>query len=364
MRIALIDADLLDGGTRHPNLALMKISGFHKSKGDQVILILDYNFLNNFDKVYVSKVFTFTDFPSILLEEDNVEFGGTGFYPDGNSPELQDEIEHFMPDYNLYSKYVEYGLERGIRQSFYSDYVDFSIGFTTRGCFRQCEFCVNRKFTKVFRHAPVSEFLDIGRKYIYLWDDNILGYENWKEVFVELDKTKKYFQFRQGLDVRLMTPFKAETLAKSRYFGDFIFAFDDLKEEYSITKGLEIWKEHSRKTTKLYLLCAYKSIGLDDIVELFERISILMKYQCLPYVMRYENYKQSKFVKMYIEISRWCNQPHIFKKMSFREFCLAHQYYTKSDRMSSTLRAFLDFEEEFPLVVKTYADMKFMHYGS
>lgn len=363
MKIALIDADLLDGGTRHPNLALMKISGYYKTKGDFVDLLLDYNNLTNYDKIFVSKVFTFTRFPSEILSEHNVEYGGTGFYPDGNSPDLPQEIEHFMPDYNLYSQYVESGINKGFRLSSYADYMNFSIGFTTRGCFRQCEFCVNRKFTKVFRHALVSEFLDVGRRYIYLWDDNILGFEKWKDVFEELDKTKKYFQFRQGLDIRLMTTCKAETISQSRYYGDFIFAFDDLNEETSITKGLDTWKKHARKTTKLYLLCAFKSIDVKDIVELFERILILMKYQCLPYVMKYEKYKISKYRKIYVEIARWCNQPHIFKKMSFREFCLAHQFYITGDRMSTTLRAFIDFEEEHPSIVEKYADLKYMNYS-
>lgn len=362
MRIGLIDADLLDNGTKHPNLALMKLSGYYKAIGHDVTLITDYNSIIGYDKVFVSKVFSFTMFPKEIKRSNNVIIGGSGFYPDGNGPQLPKTVEHHMPDYSLYEEYINAKIKEGLKASHFNDYRDFSIGFMTRGCFRKCEFCINRKYDSVFRHSSVSEFLDPSRKYIYLWDDNVLAYAKWNEVLDELNATGKCFQFRQGLDIRVMTPEKAEVLSQSKYYGDYIFAFDDLTQKREVIKGLKVWKNQTSKITKLYLLCAYKSTDINDIEELFERISILMQFQCLPYVMRYENYKNSKLEKLYTHIARWCNQPHIFKKMSFREFCLAHMAYVKSGNVPAALRTFNEFMDEYPDVAKRYVDLKYMHY--
>ena len=110
-----------------------------------------------------------------ILELKNIHIGGTGFFEDGGE-NLPDHIEHHMPYYDLYSSYIGDQIKNGKSRSFYADYLDYSIGFTTRGCFRKCSFCVNKKYNHVFKHSPVSEFLDKTKPYIYLWDDNFLAY--------------------------------------------------------------------------------------------------------------------------------------------------------------------------------------------
>lgn len=112
IKIGLIDADLLDGGTRFPNLALMKISGYYKNRGYKTKLIIDYMNIPKYDKVFVSKVFTKTNIPINLKFFSNIEFGGTGFKYD-KQDFLSDDIEHTFPDYNLYKEYVEEQLSRG-----------------------------------------------------------------------------------------------------------------------------------------------------------------------------------------------------------------------------------------------------------
>ncbi len=369
-RALLIDADLLDNGTRHPNLALMKISGYLKKKGYEVKLLTDYNNLSHsdYDEIYISKVFTFTNYPPILdsIPDEKKQKGGTGFFPDGNSEDLKDEIEHHMPDYNLYDEYIDIKTKSGRSKKYFSDYLDYSIGFTTRGCFRKCPFCVNKKYDKVIRHSPVSEFLDPDRKRIYLWDDNILAYEKWYEIFDELNQTGKPFQFRQGLDIRLFTKEKAKVLAYSKYWGDIIFAFDNIDEKDHIIRKLELWKKYSDRQTKFFLLTGYYRQDEKDIEETFERIKILMHYQCLPYIMRHENYLNSEFRSLYIQLARWCNQPNIFKKMSFRQFCEANQkYHEKAKNNKKTLCSSYDvmvkLEEAFPSIAKKYFDIR---YGS
>jgi len=359
MRIGIIDADLLDNGTRHPNLALMKISGYNKEQGHSVTLLDSYIGLNSYDKVYVSRVFTFTNVPEGITSLPNVVFGGTGFFEDGGE-NLPYEIEHHMPDYDLYKDYANGEIDKGRNKNAVSDYLYYSIGFTTRGCFRKCSFCVNKKYDKAVIHSPVREFFDPTRPYIYLWDDNFFAYGGWEKILDDLEATGKPFQFRQGLDVRLMTDKKAKRLSNTRYHGDFIFAFDHLEERDLIEEKLKLWKRYSIKTTKLYVLCAYNSQDERDIVDAFERIKILMKYGCLPYIMRYESYKNSPWRALYVQIARWCNQPQFFKKKSFRQFCEANQDYHKNPETTcAAYQSMLDFEKVHPDIAKKYFDLPF-----
>ncbi len=359
MRIGIIDADLLDNGTRHPNLALMKISGYYKEKGHEVSLLFSYSGLEEYDKVYISKVFTFTSVPDNIVSLKNVKIGGTGFFEDGGE-NLPDEIEHHMPDYELYSVYAHNAIKQGRQRSAVSDYLDYSIGFTTRGCFRKCSFCVNKKYDRAFIHSPVREFYDPSRPYIYLWDDNFLSYGGWESILDDLEATGKPFQFRQGLDIRLMTDRKAKRLANTRYHGDFIFAFDHIEERELIEEKLKLWRRYCNKTTKLYVLCGYNSQDGQDIADAFERIKVLMKHGCLPYIMRYESYKESPWRTLYVQIARWCNQPQFFKKKSFRQFCEANQDYHKNpNTICAAYQSMLDFEEAHPDISKKYFDLRF-----
>lgn len=359
-RIGLIDADLMDNGTRHPNLALMKIAGYYKELGNEVKLIYkSYEEVKHYDKVFISKVFNFTNIPDWVIKLPNVEYGGTGFFEDGGE-NLPDEIEHHMPYYDLYKEYVDEQIENGRKRIDFSDYLDYSIGFTTRGCFRKCKFCVNKKYNSVKSHSPISEFFDDSRPYIYLWDDNILAYPNWEMILDSIESTGRQFQFRQGLDLRLMTDRKAKRFNNTSYQGDFIFAFDSLVDKEKISEKVQLWKRYSSKVCKMYVLCAFDSQDEKDIESVFERIKILMKYGSLPYIMRYEDYKNSRFKGMYIELARWCNQPQFFKKKSFREFCEANQLYKKNqDAYCSSYKAMIEFEAEFPEIANKYFDLKF-----
>ena len=357
--IGIIDADLLDNGTRHPNLALMKISAYCKDQGCFVELLEDFSKIDDFEQVFVSRVFTFTKVPEWLEETDRVHLGGTGFFPDGGSA-LPYEIEHHKPDYDLYKEYVEKQIANGRKRSWFADYLDYSIGFTSRGCFRKCSFCVNKKYDKAHAHSPISEFLDESRPYIYLWDDNFFAFSGWESVLDELIATGKPFQFRQGLDVRLLNKKRARKLSKVSYCGDFIFAFDHIEDRELIEEKLDLWRQVTSRGTRLYVLCAYDSQDEKDIANTFERIKILMHYGCLPYIMRYESYKNSRWRSLYVNIARWCNQPRFFKKKSFRDFCYANQAYHKNkDTLCSALKSFLEFEEAFPEIAAKYFDLRY-----
>lgn len=358
--IGIIDADLLDHGTRHPNLTCLKLSGFHKEKGDTVRLLESWDEVTehaqDFTHLYLARVFDFTKIPEGILDLPNLTYGGTGFYflpfQENGAHMLPYEVEHHIPDYHLYDAFIQKELARGIKASRFKDYQDYSIGFMTRGCFRGCPFCVNQTSCGVKFHAHVQEFFDPSRKYIYLWDDNVLGYSKWREVFEELADTGRRFQFRQGMDIRIMTEEKAEVLSKARYIGEYIFAFDHPEEREQIEKGLRCWQKYNQKITKFYVLCGYDSQDATDIAHTFMRIRFLMKYHCLPFIMRHENYAKSPYKGTYINLSRWCNQPALFKKMSYRQFCEANGEH------SSSVRYMRQFEKDYPDLAHTFYDLR------
>lgn len=331
MNIGIIDADVI-GKKKHrfPNLACMKISAYHKSQGHNVKLLMSYDDIENYDKVFISKVFTDTPVPEGITELSWVEYGGTGFFYDKAEP-LPYDIEHSMPDYHLYDDWVNEQLANGGKRLDFKYYLDYSIGFMTRGCFRQCGFCVNKNYKQVFKHSPLDEFYDPTRKKICLLDDNFLGCPKWKEMLLELQSTGRQFQFKQGLDERLLTDEKCEILFSSKYDGDFIFAFDNIDDKKIIEKKAYLIRQYCKnkgQNIKFYVLCGFDredkydiDFWKQDIRDTFGRIFILNKYNFKPYVMRFEKYNDSPLYGSYVNIACWCNQPSLFNNLSYKQFC-------------------------------------------
>lgn len=390
IKFGIVDIDLLDNGTRHPNLALMKIAGYLRDQNISYELIFDnQNDINEYKYIYASKVFTFSKEPDFLLKfknQRNLFKGGTGYYAEEEDSALFNHMRdidmntlekdpllpgfsmaHQMPDYTLYNLYIINEINKGKKASHFKDYQYFSIGFLTRGCIRKCPFCVNKNIDYVLNYSGIEDFVDTNRPKIYLWDDNFLASRNWKELLQKLIDVNKPFQFRQGLDLRLMTEEKAEMLSRCKYYGDYIFAFDQWKDREIIEKKLTIWKKFAtHKTTKLYLFCGYEISDdisiIEDIIILFKRIEILMKYECLGYVMRHEDYRNHSLNNIYTQIARWCNQPQFYKKMSFKEFIYRNQYWTKTDRECISLKTykqFLSYFEVYKTELEYYFNMKY-----
>ena len=390
MKVAIIDADLV-GRDKHrfPNLVCEKISAYWKERGADVILKLDYDNLDDYDEVFISKVFTDTWVPEWIAQNvkmdtveislpRNIHVGGTGFFFD-KAPNLPSEIEHHMPDYHLYDDWISDEVRKAEAEhsannsafnktafmTQFKEYTDYSIGFVTRGCFRKCPFCVNQKYDHVFLHSPLEEFYDETRKKICLLDDNFLGCPSWKEILNELIDLKKPFKFKQGIDERLLTDEKCELLFKANYDGDYTFAFDNISDYDLIHSKLKLIRKYTTVTRiKFYVLVGFESTGDEDILNCFKRIQLLFKYHCLPYVMRYQNknmtpWKKSRNKLMYITIARWANQPSIVKKMSFRQFCEANQALKKTSRICNAMKALNDFGTRNPLAAKVYFDMRF-----
>lgn len=380
MKIGIVDADLL-GRHKHrfPNLVCEKLSGYWKDHGAEVTLLMDYDHFNEYDHVYVSKVFTDTPVPEWLTETDQVHIGGTGFYFD-KAPNLPEEIEHHMPDYRLYDDWIQSEVEKARLESEHAgkpfnekkykmqfkEYTDYCIGFITRGCFRKCKFCVNQKFDHVFEHSPLDEFYYDECKKICLLDDNFLGCPNWKELLQQLIATGKPFKFKQGLDERLLTDEKCKLLFSAKYDGDYTFAFDNIADYELIHEKLKMIRRHTNsKSIKFYVLVGFEGTGAEDIENAFKRLELLMRYQCLPYIMRYQDknrkpWQESKYRGMYIALARWGNQPSIFKKMSFRYFCEANQALKPEGApLCSTMQAMVNFENDYPDIAKKYFDLRY-----
>ena len=236
-RIGLIDVD----GHNFPNIPLMKISAYHKKQGDSVEWY-DPLFSGHMDKVYMSKVFSFSPDYQYFVDADEIVKGGSGYcislndgreiFNKSKDIELPYEIEHIYPDYSLY----------GI--------TDTAYGFLTRGCPRGCGFChVALKEGKAsIKVADLNEFWK-GQKNIVLCDPNILACKQWENLLQQLIDSKAIVDFNQGLDIRLMTKKKAEMIKQIKV-KKLHFAWDqyeDKKQSHESStlrkKSLDIGKE-------------------------------------------------------------------------------------------------------------------------
>lgn len=360
INIAVIDADLI-GRKRHrfPNLACMKISAYYKKQGHKVELVTTYDTTNNYDKVFISKVFTDTPIDEEILKLPNVEYGGTGFFFD-KAPDLPYEIEHSFPDYTLYNSFVNELMANGTSRNEVKEYLDYSIGYLTRGCFRKCSFCVIKKYDRAEVHSPLLEFYDPTRSKICLLDDNFFSHPKWQELLTELISLNKPFKFKQGLDERILTDDKVKLLCSGKYDGDITFAFDNINDYKIIKKKLELLRQYNNKQHMFYVLVAFdredkwdESFYVQDIIDTFERIKLLMEFKCLPYIMRYEKYNNSPLRGMYITLARWCNQPSFFKKKSIREFA-------QMEGNTSASKYITEFETKYPEIAQKYFNLKYV----
>lgn len=402
MNVAIIDAELVASNKhRFPNLCCMKLSSYHKSLGDNVVLKTDYDNTDDFDKVYISKVFVNTEIPcepedktgknertveewysnNEFLKRDNIEFGGTGFFYD-KAPPLKYEIEHAMPDYHLYDNWVNDMLDSGVKRNDLKYYLDYSIGYLTRKCFRHCYYCVNRNYDKVEAASNLNEFMDETRPKLCFLDDNFLGHRDWKELIEPVIATNKKFLFRQGLDERLLNKERIEHMSTWKYDGDFVFAFDNIEDKDIIESRLKLLRDAEcwNKRTMFYVFCGCDKSGKyddeffkNDIRDLFERIRILNAYGALPYIMRFEHVYKTEFAQFYTAVASWCNQPSIFYSFSFDMFCkckgMSNGYYAKYKRdvdgylrdigkKCSTWRAFDMVCDKYPDIASEYFCIK------
>lgn len=305
MKVGLIDVD----GHNFPNLALMKLSAWHKAHGDDVEW---WHGFAHYDRVYMSKVFDETYTPDAFdpPNADEIIRGGTGYDLHNVLP---NEVEHICPDYSLYPKLTE----------------DTAYGFLTRGCPRGCPFCiVAEKEGRASRMvADLSEWWS-GQKNIKLLDPNLLACQSHMDLLDQLSKSKAWVDFTQGLDARLLTTDNIEAINRVKA-KNIHFAWDKIDETDAVMRGLELYKRYANRKVNgafaaVYVLTNYNTdFKFDEF-----RVETLRRMGFDPYVMIYDKPNAPTRLRKY---QRYVNAKWIFKSCSFDE------YQIRGDRNGETM---------------------------
>lgn len=288
MTIGLINVD----SHNFPNLALMKISAWHKKQGDKVELHFGFN---QYEKVYMSKVFTFTDDFNTVISASEIVKGGTGYDLNNNLP---NEIENMYPDYSLY----------GIN--------DVAYGFLTRGCPRGCNFCIvkEKEGQCSKKVADLSQFWS-GQREIKLLDPNLLAAKEHLSLLDQLIESKAWIDITQGFDIRLTNPKNIEKI-KQLKIKMLHFAWDKEKDEKIIIEKLKEFKELTglnHRKLGVYMLTNFDTTFEYDLYRVYK----LKELGYDPYVMIYDKDNSPKKIR---ELQRWVNCKFIFRSASARTF--------------------------------------------
>ena len=285
MHIGLIDVD----SHNFPNLALMKISAWHKKRGDTV----EWAFpLEKYDIVYQSKVFDDTYSPDIewIPQAEKIVKGGTGY---GLDNKLPDEIEHIYPDYSLYPNLTD----------------NTAYGYLTRGCPRHCDFCIvgDKEGLRSIRVADLSEFWD-GQRYIKLLDPNMLACREHMDLLRQLIDSGAYVDFTQGLDIRL-TNEENITAINHLKLKEIHFAWDNprdnLESKFEFYTRYAKHKPHGKYGT-VYILTNHGTTMQENLY----RVYILRDLGFDPYIMIYDKPNAPREIR---DLQRWCNNRRIFR---------------------------------------------------
>lgn len=285
MKIGLFDID-----SKYHNLALMKLSTYHKQKGHEVELYKPL-WKDTYQIVFASKIFSKKNKNEMYLPEGCIK-GGSGF---SLKVRLSEGTEHLMPDYFLYN-------------------LNYSLGFTTRGCIRDCGFCIVRQKEGYIReHAKVEEFLNPKSNIVVLLDNNFLALPS------HIKKLQKYIDkgwrmdFNQGLDIRLINEDNAKLLAKITYYKQLRFSWDFLNIERSVKEGLKLLFKEEIKPCQImvFMLCNYNTSFEEDMY----RYNELDALGVVPFVMNYgkPNHKLRHF-------ARWVNKRWLCQSATWEEY--------------------------------------------
>jgi hypothetical protein len=307
MKIGLIDVD----GHNFPNLPLMKISAWHKMQGDQVEWY-EPLLSGHMDKVYMSKVFSFTPDYEYCIDADEVIKGGSGYcielidgkevYNKERDKPLPEVIEHIYPDYSLYPKLTK----------------DTAYGFLTRGCPRGCDFChvKDKEGRCSVKVADLDEFWR-GQKNIVLCDPNILACVDHIELLKQLADSKAKIEFNQGLDIRLINKKNIELLKQIR-LTNIHFAFDRWQDKDIIEPRLRKFAEMTGYNKDRGHVMVYILVNFDTTIEQdLYRIQLCRELKFAPYPMIYDKEHANP---IYRKMQRWCNNFIFWSCPTFEEY--------------------------------------------
>lgn len=296
MRVALFD---VDGHNYHPNLALMKLSAWHKSRGDTVEW---YNAMDGqYDIAYLSKVFTHTPDYMEYIHADIIEKGGTGY---SLTKELPKEADLLQPDYSIYP----------------SIDCKTAYGFLTRGCPNKCKWCiVPKKEGNVRPYMDVEEIAINGRTNLILMDNNILASDYGLQQIEKIIKLGLKVDFNQAMDARLVTPEIGKMLARVKWIKRIRFGCDTEQQIEHCEKAIELIDGAGYKG-EYFFYCMLHG----DIRENLSRVNHWKnrggRYlpHCQPYLdfnSRIQNIPQWQ-----LDMARWADRKELFRTVEFVDY--------------------------------------------
>jgi len=306
MKIGLVDVD----GHNYPNLALMKLSAYHKAKGDEVEWAFPFF---HYDRVYKSKVFTHTSDDYTCYDADEIIQGGTGYDLTSRLPE---EAEKIVPDYSLYS------------------YIDdkTAYGFLTRGCFRKCPWCiVPKKEGSVKPYQDVDELAVNGRTHLILMDNNILAAGDYGiEQLRKIAERGYRIDFNQAMDARLVTDEIAELLARIKWQRFIRFGCDTPGQVKECEQAIERIQSHGF-TGEFFLYTILRG----DINECYERVSYWKQERFCGRIkpfgqpeLDFTTTKQN-IPQWQKDMAHWVNKKSVYTSCDFKEFSPRKGFYCK-----------------------------------
>jgi len=285
MRIGLYNID-----SKKPNLALMKISKWHKKKGNRVSW---YSPIEHpcFDKIYASSIFTWSEKDYI---QDDVVCGGTGFNVKSSLPKKIDDCE---PDYSLYPNFKQ------------------AIGFLTRGCIRKCPECLVPEKEGNIRPYRDIEQIAMDRKEVILFDNNVLACHHGLTQIEKIAEMPLRIDFNQGLDARLINGEIAYLLSNVKWIRFIRLACDNLEMLPRVIESIELLNHAGIKPYRIFIYILIK-----DVQTALIRIDKLRNYGVELFAQAYRDAKGNEPLRILRELEKWVNIRQMFKTHSFEQF--------------------------------------------
>lgn len=285
-RVGLIDFD-----GKIPNLVLMKISSYYKNMGAEVHLAMFpyIQFPKNIDKVYCSVLFTWNKQKASTLTAiyQNIEFGGTGW---DEKIKLPAEIEQCVPDYTLYTAADLVNRIKGImtkerRLRKATELCDMGVGFTARGCVRNCSFCVvPKKEGKLHQCSDITHLINHESNKITLLDNNFTADPYRLDKLEEIRQRNLIIDISQGIDVRLLDEPTAIALSKIKHLRSIHYAWDLIEHEQAVIEGIRLLSKYIKPYRQMcFMLVGYNTTFEED----YYRFIRLTELNVAPYVMIY-----------------------------------------------------------------------------
>lgn len=291
MKIGLLDID----HHNYPNLAVMKLSAWHKAQGDSVEFATIFE---RYNVLYRSKVFTFTPDDITCYDAEKTISGGTGYQDFATLPY---DVEHIMPDYGLYG-------------------INYALGFATRGCPNKCSFCiVPKKEGGIKPNAEIYEFWQ-GQKKLVFMDNNIVAHAHGLGQIENTIKENIRIDVNQGIDARIVAKDIGiqKLLARAKWIDGVIrFATDHKSQIEPVKKSVEGIRKYGGKK---YKIMSYVLLTADEQDSL-ERIEACREIEIDPFAQPYIDFTGSrKIPRWQKDMARWCNNRAVFKSTTWDRY--------------------------------------------